>query len=105
MDGEIHDWDKEHYVIQCKVHWINKHWELYSCLVRGRVSLIHDGIVYLNALCWMHFLSACIYVFGMEIIIVMAEMLLTHEVENISGIAKHCNKKVASHVVTRIETT
>ena len=53
----------------------------------------------------MHFVSACIYVFGMEIIILMAEMLLTHEVENISGTVKHCNRKVASQVVTRIETT
>ena len=89
MDGEIHDWDKEHYVIQCKVHWLIMHWELHSCI-------ISDIIVYLNALCWMHFVSACIYVFGMEIIILMDEMLLTHEVDNISGIVKHCNRKVAS---------
>jgi hypothetical protein len=53
----------------------------------------------------MHFVSTCIYVFGMEIIILMAEMLLTHEVENISGTVKHCNRKVASQVVTGIETT
>ena len=41
----------------------------------------------------------------MEIIILMAEMLLTHDVENISGIVKHCKRKVASQVVTGIETT
>ena len=53
----------------------------------------------------MHFVSACIYVFGMEIIILMAKMLLTHEIENISGIVKHCNRKVASQVVTGIKIT
>jgi hypothetical protein len=36
----------------------------------------------------------------MEIIILMAEMFLTHGVENISGVVRHCNKKVASQVVT-----
>jgi hypothetical protein len=41
----------------------------------------------------------------MEIIILMAEMLLTHEVENISGTVKHYNRKVASQVVTGIVTT
>jgi hypothetical protein len=41
----------------------------------------------------------------MEIIILMVEMLLTHEVENISGTDKHCNRKVASEVVTGIVTT
>jgi hypothetical protein len=41
----------------------------------------------------------------MEIIILMSEMLLTHEVEKISGNVKHCNKKVASQVVPGIETT
>ena len=44
MDGEIHDWDREHYVIQCKVHWIRMHWELHSCIVS-------DVSVYLNAFC------------------------------------------------------
>jgi hypothetical protein len=53
----------------------------------------------------MHFVSACIYVFGLEIIILMDEMLLTREVENISGTVKHCNRKVASQVVIGIETT
>ena len=53
----------------------------------------------------MHFVSTCIYVFGMEIIILMAEMLLTHEVENIAVTVKHCNRKVASQIVTGIETT
>ena len=53
----------------------------------------------------MHFVSACIYVFGIEITIIMDEMLLTHEVENISGTVKHCNRKVASKVVIGIETT
>jgi hypothetical protein len=53
----------------------------------------------------MHFVSACIYVFGMEIIILMDEMLLTHEIENILGTVKHCNRKVARKVVTGIETT
>jgi hypothetical protein len=43
--------------------------------------------------------------FYMEIIILMVEMLLTHEVENISGTDKHCNRKVASEVVTGIVTT
>ena len=41
----------------------------------------------------------------MEIIILMFEMLLTHEVENISGTVKHCNRKAASEVVTVIVTT
>jgi hypothetical protein len=41
----------------------------------------------------------------MKIIILMFEMLLTHEVENISGTGKHCNRKVASEVVTGIVTT
>jgi hypothetical protein len=49
--------------------------------------------------------SAWIYVFGMEIIILMDEMLITHEVENISGTIKHCDRKVASQVVTGIEST
>jgi hypothetical protein len=40
----------------------------------------------------------------MEIVILMVEMLLTHEVENILGIVKHCNRKVASEVVTGIVT-
>jgi hypothetical protein len=40
----------------------------------------------------------------MEIIILMAKMLLTHEVENIAGTIKHCNRKVAGQVVTEIET-
>jgi hypothetical protein len=53
----------------------------------------------------MHFECACIYVFGMEIIILMDEMLLTHEIDNISGTVKHCKRKVASQVVTGIETT
>ena len=50
-------------------------------------------------------MSAWIYVFGMEIIILMDEMLLTHEAENISGTVKHCNRKVTSQVVTGMETT
>jgi hypothetical protein len=41
----------------------------------------------------------------MEIIILMFEMLLTHEVENLSGIVKHCNRKDASEVVIGIMTT
>ena len=41
----------------------------------------------------------------MEIIILMAEMFLTPEVENILGTVKHCNRKVTSQVVTGIETT
>jgi hypothetical protein len=41
----------------------------------------------------------------MEIIILMDEMLLTHEVENISGTIKHYNRKAASQVVTGIVTT
>jgi hypothetical protein len=41
----------------------------------------------------------------MEIIMSMAEMLLTPEIENISGIVKHYNKKVTSQVVTRMEST
>jgi hypothetical protein len=53
----------------------------------------------------MHFVSACIYVFSMELIILMADMLLNHEVENISGTVKHCKRKVVSQVVTGIETT
>ena len=43
--------------------------------------------------------------FYMEIIILMVEMFLTHEVENISGTVKHCNRKVASEVVIGIVTT
>jgi hypothetical protein len=35
----------------------------------------------------------------------MVEMLLTPEIENISGTVKHCNMKVTSQVVTRMETT
>jgi len=35
----------------------------------------------------------------------MVEILLTHEVENISGTDKHCNRKFASEVVTGIMTT
>jgi hypothetical protein len=47
----------------------------------------------------------CMYIcFCMEIIILMAEMLLTQEVENISGTVKHYSKKVASQVVTGIMT-
>jgi hypothetical protein len=53
----------------------------------------------------MHFVSACIYVLGKEIIILMDEMLLTYEVENILVTDKHCNKKVASRVVIGIKTT
>jgi hypothetical protein len=41
----------------------------------------------------------------MEIIMLMAEMLPTPEVENIAGTVKHCNRKVASQVVTGVETT
>ena len=41
----------------------------------------------------------------MEIIILMDKMLLTHELEIISGTVKHCIRKVASQVVTKIETT
>jgi hypothetical protein len=41
----------------------------------------------------------------MEIIILMAEMLLTHGVENILGTVRHCNRKFASPVVTGIVTT
>jgi hypothetical protein len=41
----------------------------------------------------------------MEIIILMVEILLTQEVENISGTVKHCNRKVASEVVPGIVTT
>jgi hypothetical protein len=41
----------------------------------------------------------------MEIIMLMAEMLLTPEIENISGTVKHYNRKVTSQVVTRMETT
>jgi hypothetical protein len=41
----------------------------------------------------------------MEIIMLMAEMLLTPEIENILGTVKHCNRKVTSQVVTRMETT
>jgi len=41
----------------------------------------------------------------MEVIILMLEMLLTHEVENISGTVKHCNRKFASEVVTGTVTT
>ena len=41
----------------------------------------------------------------MEIIILMDEMVLTHEVDNISGTIKHCKRKVTSQVVTRMETT
>jgi hypothetical protein len=41
----------------------------------------------------------------MEIIILMIEILLTQEVENISGTDKHCNSKVASEVVIGIVTT
>jgi hypothetical protein len=35
----------------------------------------------------------------------IAEMLLTPEIENISGTVKYCNRKVISQVVTRMETT
>jgi hypothetical protein len=41
----------------------------------------------------------------MEIIMLMAEMLLTPEIENILGTVKHFNRKVPSQVVTRMETT
>jgi hypothetical protein len=41
----------------------------------------------------------------MQVSILMVEMLLTHEVENISRTVKHCNRKVASEVVTGIVTT
>jgi len=34
----------------------------------------------------------------------MVEMFLTHEIENISGTDKHCNREVASEVVTGIVT-
>jgi hypothetical protein len=44
----------------------------------------------------MHFVSACIYIFGMEIIILMDEMLLTHEVENILGTIKIATRKLQS---------
>jgi hypothetical protein len=30
----------------------------------------------------------------------MLQLLLTHGVENVSGVVSHCNRKVASQVVT-----
>jgi hypothetical protein len=52
----------------------------------------------------MHLLNAfceCMNIYYcMEIIILMDEIFLNHGVENISGVVIHCNKKVASHVVT-----
>jgi hypothetical protein len=57
----------------------------------------------------MHLLNVfceCMHIYYcMEIIILTAEMLLTHGVENISRVVRHCNRKVASQVVTGIVTT
>ena len=36
----------------------------------------------------------------MEMIILTTEMLLTHGVENISRVVRHCNRKFAIQVVT-----
>jgi hypothetical protein len=47
----------------------------------------------------MHF-SECMHIlYFMEMIMLTTEMLcllLTHEVENISGVVRYCNKRVAS---------
>jgi hypothetical protein len=60
--------------------------ELHLCMIE---------LLCLNAFC------ECMHIcYLMEIIILTTEMLLTHGVENISGVVRHCNRKVASQVVT-----
>jgi hypothetical protein len=57
----------------------------------------------------MHLLNVfCEYMhiyYCMEIIILTTEMMLTHGVENISGVVRHCKNKVVSQVVTCALTT
>ena len=84
------------------------HWELHSCIVSGRVALMHDRIVILECICWINFCKGIPLCYLMEIIMLTTEilqLLLTHRVEDNSRVVRHCNKKVASQVVTWALTT
>jgi hypothetical protein len=86
-------------------------WIRYRAYAMNRyaltIALMHDIIVYLNAL--LNVFCECMHIsYWMEIIILTIEMLqllLIHGFENISRVVRHFNRKVAIQVVTWALTT
>jgi hypothetical protein len=63
---------------------------------------MHDRIVYLNE--FVECICECMHIcYLMEIITLttdMLQLLLSHRVEYNSRVVRHCNRKVASQVIT-----